>query len=419
MALIEEAHKAARLLLDHAYVRVVARADPSAVCAAALLTHALRREHVDVHVSWARQLSTQAVHDLAQERNDALVLVGLSGDATTDDVPALHKVILDAGPTTLQGSAVLAEGGVAAMAHLVGVAVSKRNLDLAPLALAGALASWADVGGLKGLEAQILAEAREGGVLSPEPALSLRGATLVSALASQDAPFVAGITGRARNANKLVSDLRLSGDSPPSAVTGESAERLGSFLSVRLLAQEAPDAALDALYRPALRALQGPLTGLDVRDLARQAEAACAQERCGLAMAALWPDAKASADAFAALDAVREELVAALLRAERERKAEGPLVVVDAPRAGLCAPLADRVALAFAPQGSVALARHEAGAETTVALRGFAARDLGRTARHAALACGGQAWGDGRRARATLPAPEESRFRKLLAEALA
>src|SRR5207248_3145180 len=161
-------------------------------------------------------------------RNDALVLIGLSGDATTDDVPALHKVILDAAPTTLRGSAVLVEGGVAAMAHLVGVAVSKRNLDLAPLALAGALAAWSDLGGLKGLDAQILAEAREGVVLAPEPALTLSGATLLSALASQDAPFVASITGRARNAKKLISDLRLSADSPATAVVGESAERLGS-----------------------------------------------------------------------------------------------------------------------------------------------------------------------------------------------
>src|SRR5581483_2027670 len=118
-------------------------------------------------------------------------------------------------------------------------------------------------------------------------------ATLLASLASLDAPFVAGVTGRARNAKKLVSDLRLSADSPPTAIAGEPAERLGSLLSLRLLAQEAPDAAMDALYRPTLRVLQGPLTGLDVRDLARHAEAACAQERAGLAFAALWPDAQA------------------------------------------------------------------------------------------------------------------------------
>src|SRR5581483_2396826 len=349
------------------------------------------------------------------------VLVGLGGDATADDVPALHKVVLDAAPTTLSGSAVLAgeRAGVASLAHMVGVAVAKRNADLAPLALAGAFASWGDVGGLAGLDAQILSEARDAGVVAPEAALSLSGATLLSSLSSLDAPFVAGVTGRARNAKKLVGDLRLGSDAPPAHLSPADAERLGSFLTVRLLAQGAPDAALDALYRPALRALQGPLTGLDVRDLARQAEAACAQERAGLAFAALWPDAQAGAEASQIADAVREELVAALLRAERERRAEGRLVVADAPRAGLCAPLADRIALALAPAGRVAVARHAEGADVSLALRGFGATTLASAARHAAQACGGWSWGDAGRARATLPAAEEGRFLKTLEGALA
>jgi hypothetical protein len=426
MALIEEAHKAARLLLDHAYVRLVARQEPASACAAALLAHALRRENVDVHVSWLSRLSTPAVHALAEERNDALVLVGLGGDATTPDVPALHKVVLDGAPTTLAGGAVLdprdasaGQAGVAALAHMVAVAMSKRNVDLAPLALAGAFASWSDVGGLAGLDAQILHEARDAGVLAPEPALALAGSTLLASLASLDAPFVAGVTGRARNAKKLVGDLRLSADAPPSALAAPDAERLGSLLTVRLLAQGAPDAALDALYRPALRALQGPLTGLDVRDLARQAEAACAQERAGLAFAALWPDGQAGADALVAVDAVREEVVAALLRAERERRVEGSLLLVESPRAGLCAPLADRAALAMAPADGVAVARHAEGTEATLALRGFTATKLGAAARHAAESCGGWAWGDARRARATVPLAEEGRFLKTLEEALA
>jgi len=428
MPLVEEAHKAARLLLDHAYVRVVARGEPDAVCAAALLTHALRRENVDVHVSWAPRLSSPVVHGLAQERNDALVLVGLSGDATTADVPALHKVVLDAGPSTLAASATLdpahatetgARASLSSLAHLVAVAASKRNVDLAPLALAGAWAAWRDVGGLLGLDAEVLSEGLEAGVASREPGLALHGETLLGALASLDAPFVASVTGRARNAKKLVGDLRLAGDAPPAALQTADAEKLGSFLTLRLLGQGAPDAALDALYRPGLRALQGPLVGLDVRELARRVEAACAAGRCGLGFASLWPDAQSAAEMQEVAGAVREEIVAALLRAERERRREGALEILDAPREGLCAPLADRAAFSFAPPGRVVLARHADEEGASLALRRFGeGKDLGAAARHAAEACGGWAHGEASRARASVPSAEESRFVKLLGETL-
>src|SRR5687767_4637765 len=107
MALIEEAHKAARTLLDHAYVRIVARAEPDATCAAALLAHALRRENVDFHVSWTRRLDEATLKAIGDERPDCVVAVGLSGDAAAGEVPAARTLVIDAATPTLAGEAVV------------------------------------------------------------------------------------------------------------------------------------------------------------------------------------------------------------------------------------------------------------------------------------------------------------------------
>ena len=376
MALIEEAHKAARILLDHAYVRLVVRADADATCAAALLAHALRRENVDFHVSWTRALDEAALQTLAHERPDCLVTIGLWAGSSAAELPAARHIALDveAGPTRVDAG-VHDDAALASLAHLVAAGVSRRNVDLAPLAVAGMFGAWRHVGGFRGLDAEVLQEALDARIMLRESALALHGSTLLNALSQLDAPFVAGVTGRARNAKKLLSDLDLSADASPGSLADAAAEQVGSFLTLRLLQQGATDAALDALFRPALRGLQGPHTGLECGDMARLAESACASGRCGLAFAALWPDPSAVAEAIELAGAFREELVAALLRAERDARREGGLFVVEAPRPELCRALADRVATSLAPRDCVTLVHAPEGDGAFVATRAFGGRE--------------------------------------------
>ena len=342
MPLLEEAQKAASLLREHAYVRILAREEGDAFCAAAVLGQALRREGIDFHVSWAPHLDAALGTAIAEESNDALVLVGLGGDAEGATPFAARRVVLDRDPRGLDADAVLAADGdppsLAALAHVLAVALSPRNEDLAVLALAGALARRAHVHhGLAGLDAALADDAQRSGLLARDVALGLRGPTLLAALSSLDEPAVPGVTGRARNVKKLVADLGLVAESPPGTLPPEDAERLGSVLVLKLLQHGAGDAALDALLRPRIRAHRGPHTGMDAADLAWLAESAAALGKGGLAFAALWPDEAALDELREAAHALREEMVAALLKAEREARREGRLTLVDAPRAALAA----------------------------------------------------------------------------------
>lgn len=419
MPLVEEAQKAARLLREHAYVRLVARESGDAICATTLLGHALRREGIDFHISWTPRLTRGLAQLLSEEANDVLVLVGLAADAE-ESPAATRRILLDDNASShVPGDASLGgeDASLGALAHVLAVALAPRNEDLACLALAGALASRRHIGGLQGLDAALLEDAVRSGTLTRDVALALRGPNLLVALSSLDDPAVQGITGRARNVKKLVADLGLMPESPVSGLQPPDAERLGSFLAARLLQQAAPDAALDALFRPRIRAQRGPHTGMDAADLAWLAESAAAASRGGLAFAALWPDEASSSELGDVATSLREEVVAALLKAERELRREGNLAVMDAPRASLAAPLADRAALALAPGRGIAIARAPDGDATFLALRGFG-RELGTPTRAAAATCGAAVWASGSAARVTVLTGDEGRFLKALAEAL-
>jgi len=115
--------------------------------------------------------------------------------------------------------------------------------------------------------------------------------------------------------------------------------------------------------------------------------------------------------------ALREDLVAALLKPLAH---DGRVAVAESPDAGACAPLADRVALTI-PKGHAALARAASGsAVVEIAARAYGSdAHVGEAAKRAAEACGGAGRGTRGEGRATVPAAEETRFRKLFAEGFA
>src|SRR5439155_3527027 len=151
--------------------------------------------------------------------------------------------------------ALASESSLAALAQLVAAALGARNADLAPLALAGALAARRHLPAAAGLDADVWRDAVASGVVSHETRLGLRGASVLAALSQADEPSLPGLTGRARAAKRTLSDLKLPFDAPANALSNADAERLGSALALKLLQADAPEVALDALFRPRLTAL--------------------------------------------------------------------------------------------------------------------------------------------------------------------
>lgn len=427
MTLLEDAQRDAKLLKEHAYVRILTRDDPDAYCATTLLAHALRRSEIDFHVSYAPHLDEGRVARLAEDEDDCLVLIGFDAEVSAriprsgagNDAEASASARFQAsGPgndaePSAEASATRTRitlprsdhASISGAAQMIAVGLHPKNADLAPLAIAGALAARSAASH----DARILEDAAASGVVRKSVTLNLHGTSLLTALSQTDEPYLPGITGRARNAKKLLTELGLSSDAPPEALSAQDSQRLGDALALRLLHERAPERALDALFRTSARALKGPNTGQDAHDLARLARAAAASGRGGLAFAALWGDEAAQRELGDLSLSLRDEMVAALLKAEHEIRREGPLSIADAPRSGACALFADRLALSFAPHG-VAIGRFVDGDVATLASSSHR-----NEIAPAALAVGGHAASGVAR----VPALEESRFLKLLAEAMA
>jgi len=353
----EEARKAAAVILDPEYVRLVVRQDADAACAAALLGHALRREKVDFHVTWHERLDKAAAARFVHTPHDALVLIGLGEDADLAAVAGHPLVTLDrhavpaGGRAHLSGDAVEGGASLAALACDVATAMLKSHRDLAPLALAGATASWRDLPGhYTGRERDLVTHAVDSEVIANEPALALSGPTLTNALTRLEAPYVSGISGVARNAKKLLRAFHLPPEAPMSHLQREHYEQLGSYLSLRLLQQDAPDAALDALFRPIRRVQKGPLSGLDAVQIGRLTEACGAAGQWALAYAVAWGDAVAITKAKELEGTWRPQLVDALRRSEAD--VEQATALSATPELAL--PLARRAAVSFtSPRGEV------------------------------------------------------------------
>lgn len=406
MALAEEARRAAQRVTEEEYVRLVARRSTDAVAAAALLAAALDREGVDFHLSFVADLGAEEAQALADERPGVLVAVGCGAEDADLLARATSLVLVDDVDAADAGTAATltpgsaghnGEPSVASLALILARAVSKRNRDLVGLALAGARAAAGPVNTLRGLDAELLAEAEADKRL-------LRGAPLsgpvplLDTLASGLEPFLPAFAGRARVAKKWTDALGVDATQPASALPPEARRTLAEALARRALADGHGAAAVDALLEPDLRPVEGPFAGAPLRETA--ARLALAAEAAPYAPAAYTLGRGAAPSQEGDL---HERALHGLLAAARAAKG-----VAESPSPAHLAETARRLAALDPARPAVAWAVHDGT---------FHARVLGvpgPTVVDAAALAGGRGAGSATRGRATLPLDGKDRFLKAL-----
>lgn len=361
MVLAEPANRAARILQDQDLVRIVTHADGDGLAAAGLLARALRRAGVDFHATALEGLTREALHDLADEAQDCTVLL----DLPPGDLP-VHEagdrvLVLDHHPLpeaeaprpaareddVLQVQArervdACFDACAASVALLVAQALDDANLDLFPLAAAGAVADRHHVGGLRGLNAQLAAEALEAGLEAPTDLLVHPEAPVLEALAREAAPFLPGLGGRARAVQGFLQDHGLDPHETAGDLDASDRRTLATGLALHLLEAGAHPGAVDDLVGPRFPV---PVDGVrSAHDLAYLLDHAARTGRPGLGLAALLGDG-AARDAARDLARKRADaLVQRLVRLEREGLDErGLLRVFPVDDPSLLSPAADLV----------------------------------------------------------------------------
>ncbi len=230
--------------------RILSHYDGDGTAAAALLTLALLRRGVEVHITLSHYLEPDKLKALALNDADVL-LVSDMGSAQIDFLEKLRTpvVVLDHHQPLRDSKSVIQVNphlfGMSGTRDLCGATASflftltlaESNMDLAGIALVGCIADRQHIGGFKGINEVLFGEAVEKGVLEGERSLALADLALEDALLYSVGPYFTGLSGRRDKVRKFLADLDLDGGDRFREQDETERENLVSTLSLWLLKQ--------------------------------------------------------------------------------------------------------------------------------------------------------------------------------------
>ncbi|MCJ7561638.1 MAG: DHHA1 domain-containing protein, partial [Thermoplasmata archaeon] len=112
-----------------------------------------------------------------------------------------------------------------------------KNWDLAPVAIAGMIGDRQHMGGMKGVNLQVLDHTVENKIISVQRGLNLKGKTILDAIAKSVDPYFVGLSGREENAIAFLESIGLNPTSSMGALEDIFRRKLTSMLSLRLMGQ--------------------------------------------------------------------------------------------------------------------------------------------------------------------------------------
>lgn len=241
--------------------RILVDADADGLSAAGALVTALTREGRPYHLTALRGLDAEVAGSLAEEKPPVLItsdvgsgqadLLEPIADAGTLVIILDHHVPLsqrsDDRFVQVNGHLFGVDGSSelcgASTSFLFALALDAANMDLAPLAVSGAIGDRQHVGGFRGATKRIVEAGQAAGFLEVRRGLNLDGVDVLDALVRSNDPFLPGITGDERAARRLLGEVGVSPETPVGQVGEPKARALASRLAALLI-----EHGVDAFY---------------------------------------------------------------------------------------------------------------------------------------------------------------------------
>ncbi|HTT74090.1 MAG TPA: DHH family phosphoesterase [Thermoplasmata archaeon] len=302
----------------------------------------------------------------------------------------------------------------ATLTWLYTVFLDPVNWDNAPWGLSGAIGDRQHVGGFRGLNGRLVAEAVRRSVVTEGPGIALFGARVDAALAGSIDPYVAGLSGRPDEAAAFLRGLGIDPATPPGALGPEATARLVEALKARLDAAHVLPEFVAILDQPRWSI---PSWGLDAEELSNLQNAAGRAGIPGVGVALALRDPAALARARTAEEAWRSGILKGLRRVEQDgvremsclRWFESPETTLAGTQAGLA------IAYLLPPDRPVFVFSDGGDGPTKVSARGTTRQvehglDLALACRSAAEAVHGEGGGHRVASGATIPAGTRPTF---------
>ena len=271
MALRKSVEKAAEIVKEHAYARVISHYDADGITSAGIICNALLRRDIQFHTTIVSKLDRSFIQGLDED----LIIFCDMGTAQSDlimeylnkkDVIIIdHHVPLAAPPISLESSVVLInpsssrtdeERGMeneigdgicaAGLSYLMARCMAddkKANLDLAGLAVAGTLGDKLELN--KGINKLIVDEAIKEGVISVKKGLKLGDGKIRELMLFSTEPYIP-LAGKGEWVDAFLSKVGIDGDKNVSDLGKGEEKRLSDAL-FSLLQEHNPEISEGAL----------------------------------------------------------------------------------------------------------------------------------------------------------------------------
>jgi single-stranded-DNA-specific exonuclease len=407
-------------------LRIVSHYDADGIAAASVMAGALARERKPFHLTMAKGFDDSLMTRLEKEGNDTVLFLDMgSGQIESLEKLGCTVVALDHHKPIRKSKKVLqvnphfhemdgmTEVCAATLSLLLAVTLDPCNWSLAPVALAGAIGDRQHMGGMRGLNAQILDEASDKKLVETQKSLNLKGSTVMSAIAESVDPYFVGLSGRPENVSVFLESMAVNAETPLGSLDEFYRRKLTSMLSLRLMGQGCRPETVEELVTE-VRWI--PSMDISAADLADLLNACGRQDHESLGIAISLGDREAIDEARALRGEYNRKLMEKLMSIESDGVEQGDHIqyfdAADASLAGAQCGLAMQYIL---DQSKPTLALSTVGKKAKVSGRGTKhlvskGLDLAAAMKRAAEGVKGTGGGHAVASGATVPSDKKEEF---------
>jgi len=428
-----DAVKHAAKIVDKAeHVRVISHYDADGLAAGSVMAGAFRRMGKQFHLSMVRGLDGDAVDRIAKEGSANLLFLDM-GSGQIDALETLdakvvaldhHKPIRKSKKVVqvnphFHGMDGMVEACGASLSLLLSVVMDQANWDLSPIALAGVVGDRQHMGGMKGLNQQILDHAVERKHVKIQRGLNLTGTTVLDTIANSADPYFVGLSGREENVQAFLESVKMNPKSPMGSLDEVYRRKLTSMLSLRLMGQGCRPETVEELVSDVHWIPSMELSAADLADLLN----ACGRmDHEGLGVALSMGDREALEQANGLRRQYTSKILARLLKIEEDGAEEKDNIqYFEAPDPALAGAQCGLAMQYILNQAKPTIALSTVDGKVKVSSRGTKylvskGLDLSSGLKRAAEKVGGIGGGHSVASGATIPAEKQEEFLSLLDE---
>jgi len=271
---------ALKLVNSAGYLRVISHHDADGIAAASIITGALSRAKKQFHLTVTKGLDGDIIESLAREGNEVVLFLDM-GSGQIDSLEHIEakiavldhhkpirksKKVVQVNPH-FQNMDGMTEACASSLSFLLAVMIDPCNWDLSPISIAGIIGDRQHMGGMKGINQQILDHAVEKEFISVQRGLNLKGATIADAIADSVDPYFVGMSGRKDNVLAFLDSMKLNPSTPLGALDEVYRRKLTSMLSLRLMGQGCRPETVEELVSEIHWIPKMSMSAMDLADL--------------------------------------------------------------------------------------------------------------------------------------------------------